>query len=103
MRQIHVDNDLRLRFPGRDANFNEGVEIGLALAAMAAGRPQFSLRVAAATLDQARDLAEKMDYRIVVHQTEGGWAEITCRTAHIRPKLTLVSSNGSQAARPPAN
>ena len=92
MRHIHVEDGLRLKFPGRDETFNEGVEIGLLLAQMAAGQSEITVRFAATTLDQARILATRMGYRVhVVHEGET-WAEVMFLTGSRRPKLTLVHS-----------
>lgn len=92
MRQIQVEDGLRVRFPGRDSTFDEGVEIGILLASMASGRPRFPARISKAALDQARDLGAMMGYRIVVEQSDAHVVEITCCTAAIRPKLSLVPS-----------
>ena len=92
MRHIQVEGGLRLRFPGRDATFNEGVEIGLLLAQMASGQSEFTMRVAATTLAQARSLASRMHYRVhVVREDEVG-AELMFLTGSRQPKLTLVHS-----------
>lgn len=93
MRHIHVEDGLRLRFPGRDEAFNEGIEVGLALANMAAGRREFTLYLANTTLDQARALASQMGYRVHVVQEEGTWAEVMFLTGSRQPKLKLVHSS----------
>ncbi|MDR7039184.1 hypothetical protein J2X36_003957 [Methylobacterium sp. BE186] len=90
MRHIHVEAGLRLRFPGRDEAFNEGVEIGLALARMAAGQREFTLRCAATTLNQAHVMAARMGYRVHVVQVNETSAEVTFLTGSRRPKLTLI-------------
>ena len=66
MRHIHVVPGLRLRFAGRDETFNEGVEIGLIAAQLASGIAEFTMTLAAGTLDQARMLATNMGYRLHV-------------------------------------
>jgi hypothetical protein len=92
MRHIQVEDGLRLRFPGRDETFNEGVEIGLILAQMASGQSEITARIAATTLAQARTLATQMKYRVhVVREDEGG-AEVMFLTGSRRPVLTLVHS-----------
>ena len=90
MRHIHVEDGLRLRFPGRDEAFNEGVEIGLLVAGMAAGHSEFTLRLANGTLDQARSLAVLMGYRVHVVRQDENWIETMFLTGSRRPKLTLV-------------
>ena len=90
MRHIHVEDGLRLRFPGREEAFNEGIEVGLALASMAAGRREFTLHIASTTLDQARALASKMGYRVHVIQQDETSAEVMFLTGSREPKLKLV-------------
>ncbi len=63
MRYIDVVPGLRLRFASRDENFDEGVEIGLLAAQLASGIVEFTMMLAAGTLDQARMLATNMGYR----------------------------------------
>lgn len=90
MRHIHVEEGLRLRFPGRDEAFNEGVEIGLLVGHMASGRTEFTLRLASTTLEQARSVAASLNYRVhVVHEHEGS-VEVMFLTGRRRPKLMLV-------------
>ena len=97
MRHIQVEDGLRLKFPGRDETFNEGVEIGLLLAQMASGRSEITARFAAATLDQARILAKRMGYRVHVVREDGVGAEVMFLTGSRRPKLTLVHAMSAAA------
>ena len=90
MRHIHVEDGLRLRFPGRDETFNEGVEIGLLVAGLAAGHSAFTLRLANGTLEQARSLAVLMGYRVHIVRQDGDWIEVMFLTGSRRPKLMLV-------------
>jgi len=92
MRHIHVEEGLRLRFPGREEAFNEGVDIGLLLAHMASGQREITARLAATTLDQARVLASRMGYRVHVVVADETSAEVMFLTGSRRPKLTLVHS-----------
>ena len=64
MRHIHLTEGLRLRFPGRGEEFDQGVEIGVLAVLMDMAIPNASRWIATANLEQARALAEKMDYRI---------------------------------------
>ena len=98
MRQIQVEDGLRVRFPGRDEAFDEGVEIGLLLASMATGRPRIPARISEATLDQARDLGTMMGYRIVVEQAEAKFVEITCCSGSSRPTLSVVGGQRASTA-----
>lgn len=93
MRHIHVEDGLRLRFPGRDETFNQGVEIGLLTANLASGRGEFTLQFASATLDQARTLATRMGYRVHIVRADDTSVEATFLTGRRRPKLTLVQGS----------
>ena len=97
MRRIHVEDGLSLRFPRREAEFNEGVEIGLIAAGLAARRREFTLRLADATLDQARSLAEGFGYRLHVHPLDDGSSEVVFLFGRRRPQLRLVHSQASCA------
>jgi hypothetical protein len=92
VRRIHVEHGLSLRFPGRDEEFNEGVEIGILAALMSWGQPGFTHWVSSATLEQARAVAAKMGYRLTEGATDGELSEIILRTGRSRPTLTLVHS-----------
>jgi hypothetical protein len=103
MRAIHVEEDLRLRFPGRSEEFNEGVEIGLLVAACAEGQSELSMRISASNLEQAHAVATKMGYRLRVETRDDAWAHITCCTARMRPKLTLVRTGSVVTAYAPGS
>ncbi|MCJ2121376.1 hypothetical protein [Methylobacterium sp. J-077] len=90
MRHIHVVPGLRLRFAGRDETFDEGVEIGLLAAQLASGVAEFTMTLAASTLDQARMLATNMGYRLHVTTMDEGTVEVMFLTGSRRPKLQLV-------------
>lgn len=98
MRYIHVDDGLRLCFPGRDETFDEGVEAGLLIANLAAGPTEFTLRLATVGLEQAGILAERMGYRTHVVQTDGPWSDVMFLTGRRRPKLMLVHTSRCEAS-----
>lgn len=90
MRQIHVVPGLRLRFVGRDDAFNEGVEIGLLAAKLASGAAEFTMTLAAGTMEQARALAASMGYRLHLLATHEDAVDVTFLTGGRRPKLQLI-------------
>ena len=94
MRHIHVEDGLRLRFSGRSEDFNQGVEIGVLCAGMAAGQREFTLTLASDTVEQARALAARMKYRVHVVHADETWAEVMFLTGG-RPRLSLVHSSRS--------
>jgi hypothetical protein len=92
MRQIHVGDGLCLRFPGRDEEFNDGVEIGIIAVLMGVGERAFTRHVSTANIDQARSLAEKMGYHLVAGPSDAPSTLVTFRAGPARPKLALVHS-----------
>ncbi len=92
MRQIHLTEGTRVRFPGRTEEFDQGVEIGVLAVLMDMATPNASRWIATANLEQARALAEKMDYRIAEGSSEDGWTHVTVRRGPARPQLRLVHS-----------
>ena len=99
MRYIQLADGLRMRFPGRDEEFDLGVEIGIVAALMQMEIREFSRALAPDNIDQARALAEKMGYRVVEGDSRDDGVEIMFQTGSVRPKLTLVHSRSDTAAR----
>lgn len=90
MREIHVEEGLRLRFPGRGEDFDEGVEVGIAIHLMAKGESRFAQRISDGNVEQLRDLATAMRYRLVVLNRDEQYAEVQFCQTRLRPKLSLV-------------
>jgi hypothetical protein len=94
MRHIMLGDGLRLRFPGRSSDFDDGVEIGALAAAMDLGQREFSRWISPDNVDQARALAGQLGYYVVEGPTETGAVEVTFRSKSARPALKLVHSAG---------
>lgn len=92
MRHIHLAEGLRLRFPGRDENFDQGVEIGMLAVLMDMGTREFTRWISSANLDQARALAKQLGYHAVEGAGGDGWTELVFRSGRARPQLKLVHS-----------
>jgi hypothetical protein len=92
VRRIHVENGLSLRFPNRDKEFDEGVEIGVLAVLMSSGARSFTHWVSTANVAQVRALAEGMGYRVTEGEADGALTQVIFRTGGSRPKLTLVHS-----------
>jgi len=90
MRSIHLTDDLKLRFPARSEEFNEGVEIGAMAVLMALDLREVTQWVSTANVEQARSLAEKMRYRLTIEATDGDSTKITLRQVSVPPKLKVV-------------
>ncbi len=94
MRQIEIEDGLRIRFPGRDEEFDQGVEIGMLALLMDMGEREFTRWISNANLDQARALAKQLGYHVVEGNGDSEWTELVFRFGPARPKLKLVHSAG---------
>lgn len=96
MRRIDVSDGLRVRFPSRGEEFDQGVEIGVIAALMSMELADFSRWISTSSVGQARTLADKLGYRVIEGSTEEGWAQVTFRFGRTgrgaRPSLKLVHS-----------
>lgn len=90
MRHIYVDNDFRLRFPGRCETFDQGVEIGLLIATMDTKVAQFSRCISSENRDQAEALATALGYHALTGHVHERWTVMTFKLGAKRPKLRLV-------------
>ncbi|HEY8564305.1 MAG TPA: hypothetical protein VIL65_02310 [Beijerinckiaceae bacterium] len=90
MRHITIADGLRLRFPNRSEQFDQGVEIGALAVLMDLGTREFDRWIAQGNLEQARSLAEKLGYRVVEGPVDDGFVHVTLRTGAARPALRLV-------------
>jgi hypothetical protein len=90
MRTIYLEPELRVRFPERSADFDEGVEIGAAAALMALGEPTIERWLAPASVEQFRALAARFDYRVAVEPPEAGLQRAMAYSPAARPRLRLV-------------
>jgi hypothetical protein len=97
MRQIHVVDGLTMRFPGRDGEFDEGVEVGLVAALMSLGQGEIRRRVAPASLDQLLAVAAEFNYRLGGRAEEGELIELTFLSPARRSRPTLVYSSAEAA------
>ncbi|WP_243372144.1 hypothetical protein [Microvirga solisilvae] len=96
MRHIHLDEGLRLRFPGRSEDFDQGVEIGMIAVLMDQENLEFSRWISRANLGQVEAIAKQMGYRVIEEGGDEEWADITFRHNSIKakPNLRLVHSAG---------
>jgi hypothetical protein len=90
MHHIHLAEGLRIRFPGRSADFDQGVEIGMLAVLMDQSATEFRRWISSANLEQARALAERLGYRIVEGMADGDWVELSFQNRAARPRLRIV-------------
>jgi hypothetical protein len=94
MRHIHLDDGLRLRFPGRSEDFDQGVEIGMLATLMDQGIREFSRWISRANRDQVEAIARQLGYHIVEGNGDKEWVDLTFRHGVAKPRshLKLVHS-----------
>jgi hypothetical protein len=92
MRQIHLTEGTKVRFPGRTEEFDQGVEIGILAVLMDFGTPEITRAIATTNLEQARALADKLGYRVLEGVASDGLTTIILRRAQVKPALKLVHS-----------
>ena len=91
MRTIHLEESLRIRFPGQDEKFAAGVEIGMLGAMMVQGLRDFARQIGADNVDQARALGQKLGYHLAdIEDVAPDAVRVTFRNRAHGPKLTLV-------------
>jgi hypothetical protein len=94
MQHIHLAEGVKLRFPARNVDFDQGVEIGILAVLMNQENTEFSRRISESNLAQARALAEQFGYRMVEGAHEGECVELTFYSREARPRLRVVHSGG---------
>lgn len=91
MRRITIEDGLTLRFPGRDAAFAEGVEIGVLATLMALGRTEIARPIAPGNLGQARALAEALGYRLLEVGRSADGIDVLVTRGSARPALRVIA------------
>jgi hypothetical protein len=92
MHHIHLAEGLKLRFPARSVDFDQGVEIGMLAAMMNQDVAEFSRRISSANLGQVRALADQFGYRLVEGEAESDCVTLTFYNRTARPRLRVVHS-----------
>lgn len=95
MRSIELEQGLKVRFPGQDASFADGVEIGVLATLMNLKRPEFDREIASGNVEQARALGRKFGYHLAdLDPVAADRVRVTFRARSLAPKLRLVASVG---------
>jgi len=92
MHHIHLAEGLRLRFPARSADFDQGVEVGMLAALMSQDVSEFSRRISKANVGQVRAVAEQFGYRLVEGEAAEDCVHLTFYSRAARPRLRVVRS-----------
>jgi len=93
MRQIHVDEDIRIRFPQRGTDFDDGVEVGILVLMMAKGDTVITRSVSPECFQQLKALAPQLSYRVTgeLESDDNDIVRVTLTSSRLRPKLKVVS------------
>ena len=98
MRRIFLEDGLNVRFPGRDEEFNQGVEIGIVATLLSSAQSRVTVWMSPDTVEQARALGEKMGFHLTARESEDGATMVTFAAGRARPQLRLVHSQPKVAA-----
>ena len=90
MQTIEIIDDVRMRFPGRGAEFDLGVEVGSVSVLLAQGVPLVQRTLSAAATEQLRPIAERFRYALVATAAGEGMMEVSLVHWSRRPLLRVV-------------
>ncbi|KQT52063.1 hypothetical protein ASG43_20460 [Aureimonas sp. Leaf454] len=92
MRRIEVAEELKVRFPARSAEFDDGFEVGMMALLMSRKEAEFTRSVSTRIVDQCVELAGKLGYHLGEREDGADNVRLTFRTRRAKPKLRLVSN-----------
>jgi hypothetical protein len=92
MRKTEIFDDVRLRFPGRDAEFDLGVEIRAVSVLMAQGHTLIQRDLSPAAVEQLRPIADRFSYALVATDDAPGMSHVSLSPKSRRPLLRIVST-----------
>jgi hypothetical protein len=90
MRKIEILEDVRLRFPGRDAEFDLGLEVGAVSVLLAQGISLIQRELSHEAAEQLRPLAQRFGYTLVAADAPSGMLAVTLAHRSRRPMLRVV-------------
>lgn len=90
MRKIEILDDVRLRFPGRGAEFDVGIEVGAVSVLMAQGHPVIQRELSQAAAEQLRLIAEHFRYALIATDAGAGLMSVSLTLRSRRPLLRVV-------------
>lgn len=92
MRRIEILDEVRLRFPSRDAEFDVGIEVGSVSVLMAQGMSLIQRELSGEAVEQLRPIAERFRYALVANPAgEAGMMSVSLLHWSRRPLLRVVS------------
>lgn len=92
MRKIQIIEDVRVRFPGRDKEFDLGVEVGAVSVLLAQGYPVVEREISVEALDQVRPIADRFGYTLTSYEVSDGLTRVRFDRYRRRPQLRVVAA-----------
>ena len=90
MRVIEIIDEVRLRFPGRGAEFDMGVEVGALSVLMAQETPLIQRQLSAGATEQLRPIAERFRYALVATPADNDMVNVSLLHWSRKPLLRVV-------------
>ena len=90
LRKIWLDDDCSLRFPGRDAEFCDGVELGILAVLMDQRCPVIERSISPGNVEAAQALARRFGYFARAVPAAEGLSRLTLEITRRRPALRVV-------------
>lgn len=90
MRKIEILADVKLRFPGRDTEFDVGIEVGAVSVLIAQGVPLIQRQLSRDATDQLRPIAEQFRYTMVATEADEGEMDVSLSNRARKPLLRVV-------------
>lgn len=90
MRKIEVEPGLRLRFPDRGAEFDDGLEIGMVVARMGSAYPQILTVISRTALADLEGLARVMSYRVHVVAADQDKVTVEVERTSKPPRMRVI-------------
>jgi hypothetical protein len=91
-KKISVSDTVRVRFVHATSDFDDGVEVGLALAQIGMELREFVVTTSPNLVEMLRDLASRFGYRVVeLSRPSSDAVELFFQTGSRRPILSIVN------------
>lgn len=90
MRSIEIIDDVRLRFPGRDWEFDLGIEVGSLSVLIAQGVAAVEREVSREALEQLIPIAERFRYAVACADSDSDIVRVRFTRFRQKPHLRLV-------------
>lgn len=90
MRKIEILDDLRIRFPGRDIEFDLGVEVGAVSVLIALGVAVIERDISREALEQLIPIAERFRYSVICGNATDSAVSVSFERFRRKPHLRVI-------------